>query len=80
MISKPKRRITVGASGLRLLCRGCNLPRQSLKGIRGVGESVFLTTDCSPDGGTQEKGKGGVLEAREALEKRVGGLVLCRVC
>jgi len=37
-----------------------------MKGMN-LGETMFLATDR------------GVLEVREALEKKVGGLVLCRV-
>lgn len=36
-------------------------------GIRSPGESLYLSTDQ------------GILEARECVEKKLGGLVLCRV-
>lgn len=35
--------------------------------MRGVGEALYLTTDR------------GIMEVRECVERRVGGMVLCRV-
>ncbi|KAL2125026.1 hypothetical protein VTJ04DRAFT_1391 [Mycothermus thermophilus] len=63
-VSKPSRWVTVKLNELEKVTRGFNVPM--VKGLR-LGETLFLSTDK------------GVLEAREALEKRVGGLVLCRV-
>lgn len=36
-------------------------------GLRSPGESLYLSTDK------------GIMEARECVEKKMGGLVLCRV-
>ena len=65
MISKPTRRIWMDTEGLSTLVLG----RQSgyVKGLRRPGESLFLTTDK------------GVLEARECVERKIGGMLLCRV-
>ena len=38
-----------------------------VRGLRGVGESIYATTDR------------GLLEVRECVEKRTGGMLLCRV-
>lgn len=38
-----------------------------VSGVRGVGESLFLTTDR------------GIMEIRECVERRTGGMLLCRV-
>ena len=62
-ISKPSRLVTANLKELNLVARG--LPVGMLKGLT-MGESLFLSTDR------------GVLEIREALERKVGGLVLCR--
>lgn len=63
-ISKPKRPITSKLLDLQRIARG--FERGSVKGLK-MGECLFVGTDQ------------GVLEVREALEKKVGGLVLCRV-
>lgn len=64
MISKPTRRIHMDSEGLRDIVRG----KKSgyVDGLRSPGECLFLSTDR------------GVLEARECVEKKLGGLVLCR--
>ncbi|KAI0444426.1 ribosomal protein S8 [Xylaria telfairii] len=62
-ISRPKRYITANLSALERLARGFDASRQ--KGLN-LGECMFLTTDV------------GTLEIREALERKVGGLLLCR--
>ncbi|KAL2110815.1 hypothetical protein VUR80DRAFT_642 [Thermomyces stellatus] len=63
-ISTPKRKVTLKLEGLERMVRG--LPARTLPGLT-LGESLFLTTDV------------GVLEAREAVERHRGGLLLCRV-
>ncbi|KAJ5574408.1 uncharacterized protein N7459_008835 [Penicillium hispanicum] len=65
MVSKPTRRVTLNVEGLRRVVRGEEASYVS--GLRSPGESLYLSTDR------------GVLEARECVEKKIGGLVLCRV-
>lgn len=65
MVSKPKRRINLDVPGLRQIIRGEK--SGYVEGLRSPGECLFLSTDR------------GILEARECVEKKVGGLVLCRV-
>lgn len=65
MVSKPKRRITLNVEDLRRIVRGDE--GNHVAGLRSPGESLYLSTDQ------------GVLEARECVEKKIGGLVLCRV-
>ncbi|KAK3382267.1 ribosomal protein S8-like protein [Lasiosphaeria ovina] len=64
VVSKPSRLVTAALPALERVSRG--LPADHLKGLN-LGETMFLATDR------------GVLEIREALVKKVGGLVLCRV-
>ncbi|KAK4132821.1 ribosomal protein S8-like protein [Trichocladium antarcticum] len=63
-VSKPSRLVTVDLKTLGRVTRG--FPVGSLKGLN-LGETMFLTTDR------------GVMESREALKRKIGGLVLCRV-
>ncbi|KAK3335966.1 ribosomal protein S8 [Cercophora scortea] len=63
-VSKPSRLVTATLDELSRVSRG--FPAGHLKGLN-LGECMFLSTDR------------GVLEVREALERKVGGLVLCRV-
>ena len=63
-VSKPSRSITLPLDSLERIARG--FPAGYVKGLT-LGESLFLSTDR------------GVLEIREAIAKKVGGLVLCRV-
>ncbi|KAJ5103230.1 Ribosomal protein S8 [Penicillium argentinense] len=65
MVSKPTRRVNIDVEGLRRVVRGEDAG--SVGGLRSPGESLFLSTDR------------GILEARECVEKKIGGLVLCRV-
>lgn len=65
MVSKPTRRITIDVEGLRRIVRGEEAGY--VAGLRSPGESLYLSTDR------------GILEARECVEKKLGGLVLCRV-
>ncbi|PLN84573.1 40S ribosomal protein S8 [Aspergillus taichungensis] len=65
MVSKPTRRITIDVTGLRQVIRGEKY--QTVEGLRSPGENLYLSTDR------------GIMEARECVEKQIGGLVLCRV-
>lgn len=65
LVSKPTRRVWMGVEDLEGLLRGQK--RGYVKGMRGVGEALYLTTDR------------GIMEVRECVERRVGGMVLCRV-
>jgi len=63
-VSKPSRGVTVDLEQMARISRG--FEAGMFKGLN-LGECMFLSTDR------------GVLELREALERKVGGLVLCRV-
>ncbi|CAJ2499785.1 Uu.00g026380.m01.CDS01 [Anthostomella pinea] len=63
-ITTPKRPITANLSALERLCRGFDASRQ--RGLN-LGEAMVVGTDL------------GTLEIREAVERKVGGLLLCRV-
>jgi ribosomal protein S8 len=65
MVSRPTKRVWLDVHGLGELCRGRD--HGYVRGLRGVGESLFVSTDR------------GVMEARECVERKVGGMVLCRV-
>lgn len=65
LVSKPTRRIWAGAKDLADLARGRDW--QYVRGVRQVGECLFVTTDR------------GILEIREAAERGVGGMLLCRI-
>ncbi|KAI0389109.1 ribosomal protein S8 [Xylariaceae sp. FL0594] len=62
-ISTPSRRICADLKSLERLCRGFDASYQ--KGLN-IGECMFVSTDR------------GTLEIREAVERRVGGTLLCR--
>ncbi|KAI0451941.1 ribosomal protein S8 [Xylaria acuta] len=62
-ISTPKRLVTADLRALERLARGFDASRQ--RGLN-LGECMFVTTDR------------GTLEIREAVERKVGGLLLCR--
>ncbi|TPX19078.1 uncharacterized protein E0L32_011239 [Thyridium curvatum] len=63
-VSKPSRLVTLKLQELERVARG--FPAGYVKGLT-LGESLFVSTDR------------GVLEVREAIEKKAGGVVLCRV-
>jgi small subunit ribosomal protein S8 len=63
-ISKPKRLVTLDLKELGKVARG--FPSGPVKGLT-LGECLFVATDR------------GVLEVREALDRKAGGVVLCRV-
>ncbi|KAL1957600.1 hypothetical protein VTO42DRAFT_5711 [Malbranchea cinnamomea] len=65
MVSKPTRRINLNVRELKTIIRGDRAGM--VQGLRSPGECIFLSTDQ------------GVLEARDCVEKNVGGLALCRV-
>ncbi|KAI3319397.1 ribosomal protein S8 [Xylariaceae sp. AK1471] len=62
-ISTPKRSITADLGALERLSRGFDASYQ--KGLN-LGECMFVSTDR------------GTLEIREAVERKIGGLLLCR--
>lgn len=64
MVSKPTRRIWMDVEGLGKLVRGRDA--NSVKGLTRTGECLFVSTDR------------GILEARECVERKVGGMILCR--
>ncbi|EEQ29632.1 hypothetical protein McanMca71_006714 [Microsporum canis] len=64
MVSKPTRRIYVDTEALRDIIRGSK--SHTIAGLRNPGECLFLSTDR------------GILESRQCVEKKIGGLVLCR--
>jgi ribosomal protein S8 len=70
VVSKGTRRVTMTLQEISTLVRG-DMGRSNkgvlVKGLRLVGECMFFLTDA------------GVLEARECIEKRRGGLALCRI-
>lgn len=65
LVSKPTRRIWLTSEDLGKITRA----RESsyVKGLTHPGECMFVTTDR------------GILEARECVERRIGGMALCRV-
>ncbi|PGH13878.1 hypothetical protein AJ80_06147 [Polytolypa hystricis UAMH7299] len=65
IVSKPTRRLHLDVENLRDIVRGER--RAFVKGLRSPNESLFISTDQ------------GILEARECVERKTGGLVLCRV-
>jgi len=65
MLSKPTKRIWVNADELGQIVRGRDA--HLIRGMRAVGECIFVSTDK------------GIMEARECVERKIGGMVLCRV-
>jgi ribosomal protein S8 len=65
MVSKPTKRIWMDVEGLGKLVRGRDAGY--VKGLRKPGECVFVSTDK------------GIMEARECVERKIGGMLLCRV-
>ena len=64
LVSKPTRRIHMDTEGLSQLVRGSQ--SGLVKGLREPGECLFVSTDR------------GILESRECVERKVGGVLLCR--
>lgn len=65
-ISRPTRRVHLDVESLRDIVRGDK--RRFVGGIRSPGECIFLSTSL-----------GRIMEARECVELKTGGLALCRV-
>lgn len=65
LVSKPTRRVWMGFREIEALARGD--ASGYVRGLRGVGESMYVTTDR------------GLMEVRDCVEKRTGGMILCRV-
>lgn len=65
LVSKPTRRVWMSISDIAGLVKGER--KGYVNGLRGIGESMFVTTDR------------GIMEARECVERRIGGMLLCRV-
>jgi ribosomal protein S8 len=65
MVSKPTKRVWMDAEGLGKIVRGRDA--NYVKGMTKPGECLFVSTDR------------GILEARDCVEKKVGGMLLCRV-
>lgn len=65
LVSKPTRRIWMDVEGMKELVLG----RQSgyVKGLTRTGETLYVSTDR------------GIMEARECVERKIGGQLLCRV-
>lgn len=65
VVSKPTRRVWMAVPQLEGLVRG----RQQgyVRGLRALGEGMYVSTDR------------GIMEIREAVERRTGGMLLCRV-
>lgn len=65
LVSKPTRRIWMGFREIEELARGDR--SGYVKGLRGIGESMYVSTDR------------GMMELRECVERKTGGMLLCRV-
>lgn len=65
LVSKPTRRVWMSVGDIGGLVKGER--KGYVNGLRGIGESMFVTTDR------------GIMEARECVERRIGGMLLCRV-
>lgn len=64
MISRPKQRIWLGYRDLEKIVLGREA--RYVRGLTRTGECLFLSTDR------------GIMEARECVEKEMGGMALCR--
>lgn len=64
MVSKPTKRVWMDVEGLGKIVRGRDA--NYIKGLTKPGECLFVSTDR------------GILEARECVEKKIGGMLLCR--
>ncbi|KAH8816350.1 ribosomal protein S8 [Xylogone sp. PMI_703] len=65
LVSRPTKRVWMDAEGISQLVRGRDA--NYVKGLTNPGECLFVTTDK------------GILEARECAERKIGGMLLCRV-
>lgn len=64
MISKPTKRIWMDVEGLGKIVRGRDA--NYVRGLTRPGECLYVSTDI------------GVLESRECVERKIGGMLLCR--
>jgi ribosomal protein S8 len=67
MLSKPTKRIWLNAQELGGLVRGKGAFKEQIKPLTQVGEIMVISTDR------------GIMEVRECVERRIGGMVLCRI-
>lgn len=65
LLSRPTRRVWMDVDGLSQLARGNDA--NYVRGLRQPGECIYLTTER------------GVMELRECIERKTGGMLLCRV-
>lgn len=65
LVSKPTRRIWMDVEGLRRLVLGQK--SGYVQGLTRTGECMYVSTDV------------GILEARECVERKIGGMLICRV-
>jgi len=65
MVSKPTRRIWMDVEGLGKIVRGSRAGY--VQGLTKPGECLYVSTDK------------GVMEARDCVERKIGGMLLCRV-
>lgn len=65
MLSKPTKRIWLSSEDIARIVRGKS--SNFIDGMTRVGECIFVSTDR------------GIMEARECAERKIGGMVLCRV-
>jgi ribosomal protein S8 len=64
MISKPTKRIWMDVEGLGKIVRGRDA--NYVRGLTKPGECLYVSTDI------------GLLESRECVERKIGGMLLCR--
>ena len=64
MVSKPTRRIWMGAEQLMAVSKGRTMGM--VHGMRQIGECLYVSTDR------------GIMEVRECVERGLGGMLLCR--
>lgn len=64
MVSRPTKRVWMDVQGLERIVLGKE--NNYVKGLNKIGECLYVSTDK------------GVMEARECVERRIGGLLLCR--
>lgn len=67
MLSKPTKRIWLNAQELGGLVRGKGAFKEQIKPLTQVGEVMVISTDR------------GLMEVRECVERKIGGMVLCRI-
>ncbi|RKF73143.1 37S ribosomal protein S8, mitochondrial [Golovinomyces cichoracearum] len=65
MISRPTKRIWMNVDGLGQIARGNRYGE--VAGMTRTGECIFVSTDK------------GIKEVRECVQRRIGGMLLCRV-